>query len=260
LKIGALIIRQYLDVSFRELCSILSSLKAWNGRIPDHSTLVKFSSRVDTGSLDKVLQAVAGMLYGRGITAAVDSTGFSCSGASRHFVKRLKEMNSTGSVRRGFSKASLAVDTDIKMILACDCVGSEHADVKRMTFLVDDLVEGGFNIRCVVADKGYDAEYVHVEIKERLNAVAFIPVRKIEPARIESKKVTTKGFNRGRMKFFFDQGTYDRRFQVETVNSMIKRKMGDTVYGRTEPSRHRGVLFRCIAHNIRRLMDVGHSL
>ena len=264
LKTGLLIIRQYLDVSFRELCSILSSLRAWKGGVPDHSTLVKFSRRVETGLLDRVLRAVAGILCGTDMTVAIDSTGFSCSNASRHFVKRLKEMSGgtvySGGNEKRFSKASLAVDTRTKMILACDCVDSGYADVKRMTFLVDDLADGGFSVRYVVADKGYDAEYVHVEIRTRLKAEAFIPVRKNEPARMESSRVSTKGFNRGRMKFFFNERIYGRRALVETVNSMIKRKMGDTVYGRTESSRHKEVLFKCIAHNIRRMMDAGHSL
>ena len=62
LKIGWLIIRQHLDVSFRELCSILPSLRVCRGRIPNHSTLVKFSQGADAKSMDKVLQALAHML------------------------------------------------------------------------------------------------------------------------------------------------------------------------------------------------------
>ena len=179
MKIGLLALKQYLDVSFRELCSMLSSFKVWRGRVPDHSTLVKFSKRLDTGLLDRVLWVMAHMLCGPDMIVAVDATGFSCSNASRHFVKRLREMGSdityANGVRKGFSKASLAVDTDTKMILACDCVDSNHADVKRMTFLIDDLTRSGFSIASIIADKGYDAEYVHVEIRERLGVKAFIP-------------------------------------------------------------------------------------
>lgn len=58
------------------------------------------------------------------------------------------------------------------------------------------------------------------------------------------------------MRHHFDEKVYSKRSQVETVNSMIKRKMGDTVCGRTEASRHKEVLFRCIAHDIGRLIDV----
>jgi len=93
-----------------------------------------------------------------------------------------------------------------------------------------------------------------------MNAEAFIPLRrKTEPAKLGRKETSTSGFNRGRMKFFFDKEVYDLRSQVETVNSMIKRKMSDTVYGRSEHTRHKEVLLRCIAHNARRLMDVGLS-
>jgi transposase len=262
-KIGLLVLKQYLDVSYRELCSMISSMKLWRGRVPDHSTLVKFSLRLDANVMDRVLWAVAHMLCGEGLTAAADSTGFSFSNASRHFVKRLRELDNdtdaADNTRKRFAKASFAVDADTKMILACDCVDSRHADVKRFRFLVDDLVNGEFEIKYVVADKGYDAEYVHVDIRERLKAGSFIPIRKIEPARVEGSRVKTSGFNRARMKFFFDETIYNKRSQVETVNSMIKRKMGDTVNGRTEGSRHKEILFRCIAHNIRRLMDVKQS-
>ncbi len=89
--------------------------------------------------------------------------------------------------------------------------------MKRITFLIDDPVKERFDVAHVVADKGYDAEYVHVDIHDRLNMEAFIPVRKIEPASMETSRVKTSGFNRGRMKFFFDKETYNRRSQVETV-------------------------------------------
>jgi transposase len=264
LKTGLLVLKQYLDVSYRELCSIVSSLKIWRGRVPDHSTLVKFSKKVSAEVLDKVLRSIARKVCGKDMTVAVDSTGFSCSNASVYFIKRLKEMGTgisySKSTRRGFSKASFAVDVSTKMILACDCVDSCHADVRRIPYIIDDLAEGGFSVKCVVADKGYDAEYVHVDIRERLKADAMIPLRKIEPARIEGTRVRTSGFNRGMMKFAFDKEEYNKRSQVETVNSMVKRKMGDTVYGRSEQTRHKEVLFRCVAHNIRRLNDAGVSI
>jgi hypothetical protein len=59
------------------------------------------------------------------------------------------------------------------------------------------------------------------------------------------------------MRHNFDKGIYSRRSLVETVNSMVKRKMGDTVYGKSEASRHKEVLLRCIAHNLRRLFESG---
>jgi hypothetical protein len=40
--------------------------------------------------------------------------------------------------------------------------------------LVDNLAENGFSISYVIADKEYDAEYVHKEIREGLNAKTMI--------------------------------------------------------------------------------------
>jgi len=101
----------------------------------------------------------------------------------------------------------------MKMILSCDCADQHSHDVKRMKYAVRSLVKGRFGIRCVVADKGCDAEYVHVEIRERLGAEAFISVRIVtEPATAGRSKVRTSSFNRGRMKFLFDKGIYNLRF------------------------------------------------
>ena len=63
-KIGLLVLRQHLGVPYRELCLMLPSLRAWRGRVPDHSTLVKFSGRVGQGVLEAVLRATASMLCG----------------------------------------------------------------------------------------------------------------------------------------------------------------------------------------------------
>jgi transposase len=144
----------------------------------------------------------------------------------------------------------------MKMILSCDCADQHSADVKRMGYAVTSLAKGGFGIRCVVADKGYDAEYVHRDIHERLGADAMIPIRKTEAARTEGSRVRTSGFNRGRMKFFFDREVYNQRSQAETVNSMVKRKMGDTVNSRTDHTSKVEVMLRAIAHNLRRLLEL----
>ena|GEM_PF-4083549 len=75
-----------------------------------------------------------------------------------------------------------------------------------------------------------------------------------------ARPIGPKGPNRWRMWRSLDTEVYGRRALVETVNSKVKRKMGDVVYGRTETSRRMEVLLRCVAHDIRRLMDGGHPI
>lgn len=55
----------------------------------------------------------------------------------------------------------------------------------------------------------------------------------------------------------FDEDLHSYRSLVETVSPMIKRKMGDTVFGKTESSMAREMKFACIAHNVRLLIDSG---
>jgi hypothetical protein len=206
--------------------------------------------------LENIMQEIAGAVCTGEMTVAVDSTGFSLTNISRHMEKRVKEFK-TEKRKRDFVKTTYSVDTCTKMILSCDCADQHSHDVKRMEYAVGSLVRGRFSVKYVVADKGYDAEYVHLDIKERLGAEAFIPVRAMaEPARSGSSKIRTKGFNRGRMKFFFDKDVYNLRSLVETVNSMVKRKMGDTVNSRTPLTSAVEVLLRSIAHNFRRLFEL----
>ena len=272
-KISLLVLRQYLDVSYDRFSDILGSMDgvmtvAGIGDVPDPSTLRKFSVRIDPGTIKSVIRNTAKMVCGPDMIGAVDSTGFSCSSASKHYEKRLREMSgnkgdmsitySSGPVR-GYCKASLAVDTNTLTVLAADICASNNSDVKRLPYLIDDLKGVGFSISCMTADKGYDSEYAHRYIRENLGCVTMIPLRKTEPARLECSKRRTRarGFFRGLMKIFFDPEIYKKRSMVETVNSMIKRNMSDIVRGRNDVSREVEVLCRCAAHNVMRVMDLG---
>ena len=260
-KIGLLVIRQLMRKSYEDFTDMLPSLtgvlgEAGISKIPDPSTLWKFASRLEPEFLEDVMQEIARTVCSDDMVVAVDSTGFSLTNVSRHMEKRVKEFGTEEKRKRDFVKTTYSVDTRTKMILSCDCTDQHTHDVKRMGCAVSSLVRGGFSIRCVVADKGYDSEHVHVDIRERLSAEAFIPIRKNDPARTGSQRTRTRGFNRGRMKFFFDKEVYNLRSLVETVNSMVKRKMGDTVNSRTKLTSNVEVLLRSIAHNFRRLFEL----
>ena len=54
-----------------------------------------------------------------------------------------------------------------------------------------------------------------------------------------------------------DLPVYRFRSIVETVNSMLKRKMGETVYGKTMESVSKEIRFTALAHNLRLIMDGG---
>jgi len=257
-KIGLLILTEYLGKSFEEFTKILPSMNgvmkaAGISDIPDGSTLRKFRKRLDHEILDKIMACQSRMIVGDSrLTVAVDSTGFSTSHASKYFISKLKYFGTDDTVIRGYTKVSLAVCVHTKTILAADTVDSRTADVRRLRYLADDLASSGLSIRYVVADKGYDAEHAHETIRDILNAEPIIPARSHSDTPIHRMY----GQNRKKMKRELIEGSekmkiYHMRVLVETVNSMIKRVLGDILNGRTEGTRHSETMFRCIAHNFR---------
>jgi len=176
---------------------------------------------------------------------AVDSTGFSESNASRHFVKRLRYFGTEDRVVRDFAKATFAADTGSLAIVSCDVTDSHHADIKRFAPVLELARDTGVNVTKVVADKGYDSEQAHVDARGILGACVktVIPARETETklAR-QAWRTVPKGWFRRMMYRDLDKAAYALRCLVETVNSMVKRKMGDVVYGKTPASMPREIV------------------
>lgn len=157
---------------------------------------------------------------------------------------------------RSYVKTSLAVDTGTLAVLACETSASHVHDVKHVPSILDKLCRGCYDIRYIAADKGYDSEHVHESIRASLGADAVIPVRTKTASYHGKLHKGPSGKNRKRMASSFPKDVYSRRSLIETVNSMIKRKMSDTVYGRSDKTRHVEIMCRCIAHNVRRAFDL----
>jgi hypothetical protein len=258
-KIGLLVIRQHIGCSFRKFCLFLTStprvLRAAGMKfIPDHSTLVKFSLSLDPRLMDDVLSAVARKVSHRDIIMAIDATGFSCSNASEYYIKRMKGTGCQMMKKRRYAKATFAVDTGNLMIMACETSVSNVHDVRHIPKILDKVVSGRYDVDTAVMDRGYDSEDVHVQIRVRLNAETVIPVRDMTAKYGGGTELSGK--NRKIMASSFPSGIYNRRSLIETANSMVKRNMSGIVHGHSDESRHREVMFRCIAHNIRRLFDL----
>ena len=116
-KAGLLVIKEWLDVSYRDLCGILPSMPgvmAAGGirRPPEHSTLCKFAARFPAHILEAVLGETARMLCGPGTVVPVDATGYTESSASRHFVKRMKQMGAVVMTVKDYAKVNLAGASD----------------------------------------------------------------------------------------------------------------------------------------------------
>jgi len=271
-KLVLLVLRQFMAISYREFCDRLPSLtrvcrSLGLDVIPHHSTLAKFSATVDADMLHRMVSGFSAACDGKVVTVAVDSTGFSEMCTSQYFMKRKKDfgMDPEPDERRGFSKATYAGDVGSKIILACDITDRHDHDITRMPDVIAHLKDADVEVDFVLADKGYDAEWVHRMVNEELGAEALIPARERKPSRGSRPGVfSTKGVNRSRMKRIMVKCTiaqlkFRMRAIIECMNSMVKRKMGGCVFSRLDATKRTELMCRAIAHNMRRVIDLGRQ-
>jgi transposase len=148
---------------------------------------------------------------------------------------------------RRMPKLSLAIQASSHLILAaCATIGMD-CDHTYFAALAC-RAQGRLAVDTLVADKGYDAEANHALAREMLGLKTLIPVR-------ESRwgAVTTGAYRRRMQQAFQKHSTqrqYRQRWQVETVNSMVKRNLGSACRARTGHGRKKDLLLRVITHNL----------
>jgi transposase len=113
-------------------------------------------------------------------------------------------------------------------------------------------------IDTVLGDAGYDAEWVHVFLRDELGLRAVIPPKTGRPT---SKPPTA--CHRRQMYIYFqrpkERRSYGQRWQVETVMSMIKRRLGEALSARSARRQSRAALLKVIAHNVLILLHARFS-
>lgn len=105
-----------------------------------------------------------------------------------------------------------------------------------------------------VADAGYDGEKYHRIARLDMGVRSVIPPDIGRPLKDPSKP--PGGRWRRLMKRLLKTKAsrrrcrYNRRYQAETVNSMIKRNLGDALAGKTAASRERDMLLKVLTHDL----------
>ena len=262
-RIAMLVLGEFIDKSQREFCRTLPSYRGFCDAIgitnvPHHTAVCKFAKLVDRGTLLKVI-GYFGLLCRPGIIVAMDGTGLSNFDRSGHYEKRLKDFGNNAP--RTFTKASIAIDTDTLLVLACEVSEGNVHDVRHVGSLLYQLSANVRDVEYVVADKGYDSETVHRAVRDTLGAKAVIPARENTPKRGASV-YRTAGKCRSEMKRRLVkcstlQRIYQLRALVECVNSMFKRTEGSFMRAKLMVSRVNRTLCKMIAHNLRRVFDLG---
>ena len=232
-KITLLLIKQKLNLTYRgviellyvssEICMLLE-LK----RIPEHSTLVKFAKRISSSLLNSLLDIKQAEIV------AIDSTGFETESKSYYYRKVYNMKEKQKSLR--YNKLSIAIDTDKQLILSQKIRRGPRNDNIDFKSLLKCL-----KIGYVVADKGYDSK-----------ANRRYVLKKRAYPHIAYKKFSGIGYEKRGVKLKFDKKIYNQRSKVETVFSVIKRKYGSIVKGKSFNSQKKELLCKLVVYNLDR--------
>lgn len=230
--------------------------------VPHFTTLAKATKRLLRVPLVRALSDTTlatarsrGLLPARVATAAIDSSGFEAQRASAYFVKRrAKNGLKTGvwqhTTYRTFPKLAVVVDTASHFILGATTHRGPAPDFDLWEPTVAEARRRLPLVR-LLADAGFDAEWIHEAARLVYGARTIIPPEHGRP----SEKLPA-GYYRRRMARAFTREEsalkkrYARRGQVETVFSMLKRRLGSELNARNHRSQARALLLKALTHNI----------
>ena len=263
---ACLVLREHQKKSYRGLEALLLDV-AWGKQIglrrtPDHNTLCRAFHAIMSGTrFEKLLNWLAKLLRTCkvfGVNLALDATYFDTHHHSRHYEYRCRQHASkdprTVDARRSAAakktpKLAVAVDTATHLILAARTQVGMSGDAPDFAPLLRQACARAGKVQTALADAGYDSHANHVAAREELGVRALIKVGngRPTPKPAASKyrramKQDLAGSQKGK--------PYGQRAQVETVHSMIKRNLGDSLRARSEGARSLEQLLRVLTHDL----------
>src|SRR2546422_2180700 len=251
---ACLVIKAFLKTDYRGICRILQEWAELRevlrlAKIPHFTTLQKASERLlRARRVRRLLSITIQRCYKRKRKierAALDSTGFSCGHASLYYTRRRAGGGKIPVFYKRYAKLELAADCATHLILAAIAGRGPRVDIDRFVPLLDQALDRVL-LDTVLADAGYDSEPNHRHAREIRGVRSYIPPLHGRP----TPKLPTGRYRRQmKQRLTKDYGSYGQRWQVETVNSMIKRRIAAHVAARTYWSQCRELMLLIITHN-----------
>ena len=181
-------------------------------------------------------------LIDRSAEASIDSTGLENHFVSRHYL--LRQGRRTKRYRK-WTKLTVVCHNHSHLIASAVVSLGPSNDSPYLPPAMTDAVEN-LPIRRLLADAGFDAEANHRICREELGIRStVIPVNVRGP---EASKI--RGHYRRQMQENFPKRKYRQRWQVESVISRMKRRLGHALRARDEHSRMTECFFRVLTYNL----------
>jgi transposase len=180
--------------------------------------------------------------------AALDSSGFECGHTSHYYARRrTKGANAQDKVRYSrYAKLEAAFDVETHLILGAIPRRGPAVDTDRFVPLLDEALRQ-VRITAALADAGYDSEANHRHARERRGVKSFIPA---EAGRPSTKPPAGRCRRQMKQRLNKDYGRYGQRWQAETGFSMIKRRLGSALGGRSYASQCCELMLLVLSYNL----------
>ena len=254
---ACLVFKEFMLLDYRKLAQTLQDTPEFCRAVelttvPHFTTFEKAAKRLLRLKLAKRLLGATvrqarrlGVVGSRVRLAALDGTGFESRHASSYYVRRRAKGSETvqKTTYARFPKAGIVCDTDSHLILAIIAAQGPGPDIVHFRSALDQA-RANIRIAAIAADAGYDSEATHEYCRAECGVRSLIPPRIGRPS-----AKPPRGYWRRQMYLHLKQSRYGQRWQVETVNSMLKRLLGAAVRARQYWSRCRELWLRAITLN-----------
>jgi hypothetical protein len=178
--------------------------------------------------------------------AAVDGTGMESRHVSRYYAKR----RSAGDVDPArtyayYPKVVFVVDCQSRMILSAVPGRGPASDLVQFGRAWTQAVRRA-RIDTLLADADFDAERIHMAVRSH-GVRTIIPPKRGRPT---DKPPSGRWRRVMKQRFARLKRKYGQRWQVETVNSMLKRLLGSALRARNYETQCREIVLKAITHNV----------
>ena len=258
---ACLVLKEFLKLDYRGTEGLLADSPSLRAAIelqstPHFTTMQKASRRLLKLSTvrrmlgDTLAKARQMRVFKKRVRlAAIDASGFEAHHVSNYYVRRhAKGGKAAGkwqiTTYRRFPKLAVVCDCQTHLILSAVAERGPKPDFDHWIQAMSQAVDRA-TIATLLADAGYDAEWIHLAARIAFGVRTIIP-----PTRGRPSCELPTGYYRRRMAKHFNTPLYRQRSQVETVFSVLKRRLGSAVNAYSPWSHRRALLLKVLTNNI----------
>lgn len=214
--------------------------------IPTHSVLHRGMEKLTLAYIRKVIRYLIIDYRKKGMTVALDSSGFSISRSSKWFDIRIKRV----STKKDFMKLHISIDVETGLILSFTITASNVNDTKEFKRLLRYLPR----IAKCLADAGYisrkNCSYVAIEKRGK----PYLMFKVNSTGKAKGSRAWKESFREYKENSESWLAVYHLRSIIESVFGSMKRRWSDCIFSKRAWLRKRELALRVFAYDIKQVL------